>query len=116
MKDRNRVCPVEMARSLDNRIRRWVQNPHKILMPYIKEGMTAIDIGCGPGFFSVYMAQMVGNSGLVVASDLQEGMLQKVRKKIKGTELEKRIKLHKCEDNKLGIFEQADFVLLFYLL
>jgi len=27
---RRRVCPVEMAGSLDNRMRRWVQNPGKI--------------------------------------------------------------------------------------
>jgi len=110
-----RICPVERAGSLDNGIRRWLQNPQKILKPYIKEGMTVLDIGCGPGFFSIDMAQMVGESGRVIASDLQEGMLQKVRKKIKGTELEKRITLLKCEKNKIGISEYVDFVLLFYM-
>jgi len=111
----NRVCPVERAGSLDSRIRRWLQNPQKILRPYIKEGMTVLDVGCGPGFFSIDMAQMVGNSGRVIASDLQKGMLQKVRDKIKGTELEKRITLHKCEENKIGVSEPVDFVLLFYM-
>jgi len=111
----NRVCPVERAGSLDSRIRRWLQNPQKILRPYIKVGMTVLDVGCGPGFFSIDMAQMVGNSGRVIASDLQKGMLQKVRDKIKGTELEKRITLHKCEENKIGVSEPVDFVLLFYM-
>ena len=111
----NRVCPVERAGSLDNRIRRWLQNPQKILKPYIEEGMTVLDVGCGPGFFSIDMAQMVGKSGRVIASDLQEGMLQKVSDKIKGTELEKRITLHKCEENKIGVSEHVDFVLLFYM-
>ena len=111
----NRVCPVERAGSLDSRIRRWLQNPQKILRPYIEEGMTVLDVGCGPGFFSIDMAQMVGKSGRVIASDLQEGMLQKVRDKIKGTELEKRITLHKCEENKIGVSEHVDFVLLFYM-
>ena len=111
----NRVCPVERAGSLDNRIRRWLQNPQKILGPYIKEGMTVLDMGCGPGFFSIDMAQMVGNSGRVIASDLQEGMLQKLRDKIKGTELDKRITLHKCEENKIGVSDEIDFVLLFYI-
>lgn len=111
----DRICPVERAGSLDNRIRRWIQNPQKILRPYIEEGMTVLDIGCGPGFFSIDMAQMVGNSGRVIASDLQEGMLQKVRDKIKGTELEERITLHKCEENKIGVSEHVDFVLLFYM-
>lgn len=111
----NRICPVERAGSLDNTIRRWIQNPRKILGHYIKEGMTVLDIGCGPGFFSIDMAQMVGKSGRVIASDLQEGMLRKVRNKIKGTELEKRITLHKCEENKIGVSEHVDFVLLFYM-
>jgi ubiquinone/menaquinone biosynthesis C-methylase UbiE len=116
MSDRNnRVCPVERASSLDNRLRRWFQNPQKILRPYIEEGMTVLDVGCGPGFFSIDMAHMVGKSGRVIASDLQEGMLQKVRDKIKGTEFEERIKLHKCEENKIGVSDNVDFVLLFYM-
>jgi ubiquinone/menaquinone biosynthesis C-methylase UbiE len=110
-----RVCPVERAGSLDNRIRRWLQNPQKILKPYIEEGMTVLDVGCGPGFCSIDMAQMVGKSGRVIAADLQEGMLQKVRDKIKGTELEERITVHKCEETKIGVSEYVDFVLLFYM-
>ena len=81
---RNRVCPVELAGSLDNKIRRWLQDPRKILAPYVKEGMTALDIGCGPGFFSIEMAKMVGRNGKVISADLQEGMLKKLGKKIKG--------------------------------
>jgi ubiquinone/menaquinone biosynthesis C-methylase UbiE len=112
---RNRVCPVERAGSLDNRIRRWFQNPRKILEPYIEEGMTVLDIGCGPGFFSIDMAQMVGKTGRVIASDLQEGMLQKLRDKIQGTELERCIALHKCGENKIGVSENVDFALAFYV-
>ncbi|MHC4583515.1 MAG: class I SAM-dependent methyltransferase [Planctomycetota bacterium] len=116
MSDRNnRVCPVERAGSLDNRIRRWLHNPQKILGPYIEEGMTVLDIGCGPGLFSIDMAQMVGESGRVIAADLQEGMLGKLREKIKGTELEGRITLHKCEEDKTGVSDNVDFVLLFYV-
>lgn len=116
MSDRsNRVCPVERAGGLDNRIRRWLQNPGKILGPYIKEGMTVMDLGCGPGFFSIEMAHMAGKSGRVIAADLQEGMLQKLRDKIDGTEIEERITLHKCEQSKIGVSEEIDFVLLFYI-
>jgi ubiquinone/menaquinone biosynthesis C-methylase UbiE len=111
----NRVCPVERAGSLDNRIRRWLQDPQKILRPYIEEGMTVLDLGCGPGFFSIDIAQMVGKSGRVIASDLQEGMLQKLRDKIQETELEERIILHKCEENKIGLSEDVDLILAFYM-
>jgi ubiquinone/menaquinone biosynthesis C-methylase UbiE len=111
----SRVCPVEREGHLDNRIRRWIQNPQRILKSYLEEGMTALDIGCGPGFFSVAMAQMVGKAGRVIAADLQEGMLQKLKDKIQGTELERRIALHKCEEYKIGVSENVDFVLAFYM-
>ncbi len=111
----NRVCPVERAGRLDNPMRRLLQNPRKIVAPYIENGMTVLDVGCGPGFFSVDMAQMVGPSGRVIASDLQQGMLQKVRDKIKGTPLEERIILHKCERNSIDLAQPVDFILLFYM-
>lgn len=112
---KNRVCPVELAGSLDNRFRRWFQDPQKILGPYIKEGMTVLDLGCGPGFFTVEIARMVGESGRVIASDLQEGMLQKLKDKIAGTGLEKRIILHRCKKDRIDVSEVVDFVLAFYM-
>jgi ubiquinone/menaquinone biosynthesis C-methylase UbiE len=110
-----RVCPVALAGGLDNRIRRWFQNPLTILKPYIKEGMTVLDIGCGPGFFSIPLARLAGKPGRVIAADLQEGMLQKLRSKIKGTELEDRITLHQCKEDKIGVTEKVDFILAFYM-
>ena len=74
-----------------------------------------LDVGCGPGFFSIDMAMMVGETGKVVAADLQDGMLQIIRGKIAGTSLEQRIVLHKCEENKLGVTEEIDFALAFYM-
>jgi ubiquinone/menaquinone biosynthesis C-methylase UbiE len=116
VKKKNRVCPVERAGGLDIRIRRWLQNPRKILGPYIEEGMTVLDVGCGPGFFTLDLAQMVGKTGRVVAADLQEGMLQKLRDKIHGTEMGQRIVMHKCEEGKIGLSEKVHFILLFYMI
>ena len=113
--DKNRVCPVELAGSLDTKFRRWLQNPNKILSPHIKEGMRVLDMGCGPGFFTIEIAKMVGDNGKVFAADLQEGMLQIVKNKIAGTELEKRITLVKCEKDKTNVTEKVDFVLCFYM-
>src|SRR5512134_2750063 len=99
--ERNRVCPVELAPSLDSRIRSWLQNPHDILAPYVRVGMRALDVGCGPGFFSIEMARMVGPSGKVISADLQEGMLTRLAEKIRGTELEKRIALVQCDKERI---------------
>jgi|WetSurMetagenome_2_1015567.scaffolds.fasta_scaffold73724_2 ubiquinone/menaquinone biosynthesis C-methylase UbiE len=114
-RDKNRVCPVRLAGSLDGRIRKWLQNPQKILAPYVREGMKVLDIGCGPGLFSVELAKMVGKSGKVFSADLQEGMLRKLRNKIHGTELEQRIQLIKSEQDKVGVPGKVDFILAFYM-
>jgi hypothetical protein len=53
---------------------------------------------------------MLNDSGKVIAADLQKGMLDKVVRKIKGTELEQRIVIHKCESTEIGVTE---FVLSF---
>jgi len=114
-RDRNRVCPVELAPSLDNRIRRWVQNPRAILTPFVTEGMKVLDVGCGPGFFSIEMAELVGPSGSVIAADLQEGMLRQLAQKIRGSPLESRITTIRCARDNINVSEQVDFILAFYM-
>lgn len=111
----NKVCPVERAGGLDNWIRRFLQNPKKILRPFIRDGMTILDVGCGPGFFTIEMAKMLNGSGKIIAVDLQEGMLEKIRGKIKGTDFEQRIELHKCEKDNINVTENVDFILAFYM-
>lgn len=112
---KTRVCPVERAAGLDSKMRRWFQSPRKILSPYVKEGMTVLDLGCGPGFFTIDMAELVGQTGRVIAADLQDGMLEKLRAKIHGTELEGRIVLHRCNEGGIGVSDKIDFVLAFYM-
>lgn len=114
--DKKRVCPVEHAGVLDFSLRKLIQNPRKILRPYIARGMTVLDIGCGPGFFSMEMAKMVGISGKVIAADLQEEMLKKLEGKIRNTKFQNIVQLHKCQEDKIGLTEKVDFVLVFYML
>lgn len=108
------VCPVERAGALDSSLRRWIQNPKKILKEYIKSGDKVLDLGCGPGFFTIDIAQLVGESGLVYAADVQDGMLDKVRKKITAHSLE-NIRVHKCEESTINLNDTVDFILAFYM-
>jgi ubiquinone/menaquinone biosynthesis C-methylase UbiE len=110
------VCPVEKAGLLDNGIRKIFQNPGKILKPYIKEKMVVLDLGCGPGFFSMEIGKLLNNSGTVICADLQDGMLDVVRRKIKGLDNETIFRLHKCESDSINLDASVDFVLAFYMI
>ncbi len=111
-----RICPVEHAGVLDFSLRKFLHNPNKILSPYISEGMKVLDLGCGPGFFSIEIAKMVGDSGKVIAADLQEGMLDIVKEKIKNTKYQKNVQLHQCQKDKINLSEKVDLILIFYML
>lgn len=110
------VCPASLSGALDGAIRRWLQDPRRLLGPYVREGMTALDFGCGPGFFTADLARLVGPSGRVVAADLQVGMLERVRLKIQGTELASRVTLHPCEPDRIGLSVPVDFALAFWVI
>jgi ubiquinone/menaquinone biosynthesis C-methylase UbiE len=111
------VCPWWAAPfTINTPLRRWLHDPQKIVGPYIRPGMTVIDVGCGVGWFSVPMAQMVGEQGKVIAVDLQRQMLDMLRRRAERAGVTARIELHKCEKNRLGIDVHADFALIFAML
>jgi ubiquinone/menaquinone biosynthesis C-methylase UbiE len=109
------VCPYQIAWTLDNWVRRLLQNPYKIVGKYIKEGQVVMDLGCGPGFFSLAMAKLVGEKGKVISVDIQDEMLQMVKRKSEREGLSSRIVLHKAQPEKLGLSEMVDFALAFYM-
>lgn len=111
------VCHHSHSFALDNFIRRLFQNPKKIAGEYLNSGDTVIDIGCGPGFFSIDMAKIVGPSGKVYAVDLQKEMLDRVQQKMVKQNLTEQIILHQCGQDQinLGNDVKADFILTYYM-
>jgi ubiquinone/menaquinone biosynthesis C-methylase UbiE len=103
------VCPWWLAFTLNNVFRKWVRDPQSILEPFIRPGQVATDIGCGPGFFTLDMARLVGADGKVIAVDLQEKMLQIVKQRAEKAHLSDRIQYHQCQAQALGLQEPSDF-------
>jgi ubiquinone/menaquinone biosynthesis C-methylase UbiE len=110
-----KVCTMGLAWTLDNRVRRMLQNPDKILGNLLRSGQKVLDIGCGPGVFSLAMARIVGDEGQVIAADLQQAMLDRLRMRAQTEGLESRIRIHKCESDRIGVNETVDFALAFYM-
>lgn len=114
--DSHAVCPATGSSGLDSSLRRKLQNPAKFLKPYIHPGMNVLDMGCGRGFCTFDMARMLDGNGSITALDLQQKMLDILQNKMQNSDLEKLIRLYKCEQNDMGLHgETFDFILLFYM-
>lgn len=109
------ICPWWGGYFIDNRLRRWLHNPEKIVGPYIKPGMMVMDVGCGMGLYSIAMAKLVGKQGRVIAVDLQQKMLDVLRQRAEKAGVADRIQRHKCEEDRLGVDAQVDFALAFMM-
>jgi len=109
------VCPWQLAPIIDNRLRPLVHNPEKIFAPYVTRGMTVLDVGCGAGFASIGLAKLVGKEGLVIAADLQSKMLSIVKERAMRAGLSDRIRIHLCSHDHIGLREELDFAVAFFM-
>jgi ubiquinone/menaquinone biosynthesis C-methylase UbiE len=95
-----------------NPLRKLFENPDKILGPFVEEGMTVLEPGCGMGFFTLPLARMVGPQGRVVAAEIQEKMLSILSRRAQNAGLLDRIDLRHIVVKGLGIDDlsnQVDF-------
>lgn len=76
-------APPFIGRLLDSNYRRWLQPPDKLIeRSGIKPGMTVLDLGCGSGAFTTFVARVVGEKGKVYAADIQPAMLSQLERKL----------------------------------
>jgi len=69
--------PVSQAGMLLHPLRGWLQPVRPVLDKFgLRPGATVLELGPGPGYFSVEAARIVGPEGRIVCLDLQPGMLQ----------------------------------------
>ena len=64
----------------DNVFRRLFDNPHGFCS-YVVEGQAVADLGCGPGFYSLGLAECVGPEGRIYAVDSDEKAIRALEKK-----------------------------------
>lgn len=79
------VCQVEdrkiPAFIIDNVMRRLFTSPRKFLSRYVSAGDTVADLGCGSGYFTLPMAEIVGTGGTVYAVDFDHRVIDRLRNK-----------------------------------
>ena len=76
-------APPFIGRFLDSVVRCWLQPPDKLIeRSGIRRGMTVLDLGCGSGAFTPFVARVLGEGGKVYAVDIQPKMLNQLRRKL----------------------------------
>lgn len=111
------VCPWWLCFTFDNFLRPLFHDPEKMLKGYIRDGDTVLDVGPGMGYFTLPMARMVGETGKVIAADVQQKMLSFLESRAEKVGLSQRIETLLVSHNSLGIHGQAqiDFALAFWM-
>jgi ubiquinone/menaquinone biosynthesis C-methylase UbiE len=104
----------DRAKFLMSEERKLWHNPETILQRAdATKGMTMADLGSGPGFFTIPMAQITGEKGLVYAVDSNQNMLDNLKENIAKSGVNpKVIKIEKTDVCHTGIpNESVDLVL-----
>jgi len=103
-----------MAIIHDNPLRRIFDNPSRSLKAAgIEYGQQVLEVGCGPGFFTIAAAELVGDSGCIHAIDLHPLAIERVKEKQRksGTT---NVRVRIADAAKTGLeSESIDLVFLF---
>ncbi|MCD6484977.1 MAG: class I SAM-dependent methyltransferase [Candidatus Odinarchaeota archaeon] len=89
-------------------------NPYKLLKEAgLKPGQEVLEVGCGPGFFTVPAAEIVGEKGRVYALDVNPVAVENVRRKISKKRL-MNVKVLLADATKTGLPDKSvDIAFLF---
>jgi len=73
----------------DNPLLPLFRDPYKILNEAgLRWGQKVLEVGCGPGYFTIPAANIVGNEGIVYAVDVHPLAIKRVEAKIKAQDKE----------------------------
>jgi len=91
-----------------------MQDPARMLAPYVREGMTVIEPGPGMGFFTLELARLAGPSGRVIALDIQPRMLTALKRRARKAGLLERVDARLVQPDSMNLADlagAADFAL-----
>jgi len=76
-------APAFIGRFLDSGFRRKFQPPDKLVSRSgFEPGMRVLEVGCGSGAYTTFVARAVGKHGKVYALDIQPDMLAQLERKL----------------------------------
>lgn len=62
-------------------LRRLFESPKRLIEPYVKDSQVVADLGCGSGYYTLALAELVGSEGKVYAVDLDRKCIRALEKR-----------------------------------
>ncbi len=85
------------------RLKRALQEAHDWLVQVVRDGDTVVDATMGNGHDTVFLAQLVGETGMVAAFDIQPDAVERTRERLESAGLLNRCRLFPEGHETLGV-------------
>lgn len=87
------MCPTELL--------------HVLLREVIRKGDCVVDATAGNGHDTVFLAEAVGETGKVIAIDIQAKAIASTRQRLEEARLERQVELHQASHGDIGLLVEA---------
>jgi ubiquinone/menaquinone biosynthesis C-methylase UbiE len=77
----SRIFPWHIGLALVEPLSKLFEPPQRLTQPYAREGQVVADLGCGRGYYTLSLAELVGQKGKVYAVDLDKNNIRALQKK-----------------------------------
>ena len=108
----SRIIPWHVGLAIMEPISKLVEPPQRLIEPYVKKGQIVADLGCGRGYYSLALAELVGRDGKVYAVDLDKENIRTLKKRADKAGYH-NIEAHAATAANLGFIKDksVDFIL-----
>ena len=114
--NRGDCCPSDRRLPrpiMDNFLRRLIVRPQKLVGKYLHSGEIVADLGSGPGFYTLPIAETVGVTGRVYAVDFDPKSIEALKDKVVRRGLQDLVEVHAASAAEVDFLRDASFDFVF---
>lgn len=97
------------------RLPRITAEAHRLLAGRIQPGDTVVDATAGNGHDTLFLAQLVGEGGLVYAYDVQEQAIAATAERLAAAGMQNRVQLHHASHTEISFIQEEIQAVVFNL-
>lgn len=91
-------------------MKRPTQQAHEVVASVVREGETVVDATAGNGHDTLFLAGLVGETGKVIAFDIQTAAIESTRRRLEAADVADRVELHGESHTHMASWAEAGTV------